>query len=525
MKHRLRPLIVRSILLLTGLAFIGIGIAASPAPAATPKQGGELKVGINTDLTGTDPHSTPSHGDAAIFNHVFEPFIGYSDTLEVKPVLAERWEIDPEFKSYTFYLRKGKLFHNGREMTAEDAQFSIQRLLDPKVRCPRRSLLKNIDRVDIVDKYTIRVHMKKKDASLLTVLAYTTPVLGVVPKAETLEAGGLIKTPIGTGPFKFVEWKPDRHVILERFEEYKPQPGKKDGLAGERTAYVDRIKYTPIPEESVSIMALLNKEVDLLMYFPPKYVDKYEKSYKQKGLVLVQQSGLGWYEIFFGCAKPMTDNVKFRQACAHAIDRNKIVQAATLGFATPNASLVPKTSRYFTPYHTTWYKKDLAKAKQLLKEAGYNGEEIAIDTTKKYIYMYRQGVAVQSELAGAGIKTKLNVLEWPVLVKKYRKGDYQIMSFAGAGRGDPVLAYSSLKRNGFFDQYPEMAKIVDAAKNTVDFEERKALFEKAHKVFYEGVPMVMFFNSNYLNCHQDYVKGYALNPTGQPRFWGVWLDQ
>ena len=497
----------------------------SPSLASNPKKGGTIVVGINTDLTAIDPHSTPAAGDAAIFNHVYEPLIGYGDDLKIKPVLAERWEISPDFKTYTFYLRKGKLFHNGREMEAKDVKYSIDRMLNPKVRFPRRKLLKKLKEVEVVDKYTVRFHMKEKDAGLFNVLCYTTPVMAIVPKEETEKEGGLIKNPIGTGPYKFVEWKPDRHVILERFEQYKAQPGPKDGLGGERIAYLDKIKFVPIPEESVAIMALLNKEVDFYNLFPPKYMKKYEKTYKKRGLVIDKQTGLSTRMIRFGCTQPITSNVKFRKAVAYAIDRKKITQAATMGYATLNASYVPVSSHFFTPYHKTWYKRDLAKAKQLLKEAGYKGETVVIDTTKQYAFMYQQAVALQSELAEAGIKTKINVLEWPLLIKKYRKAAYQMLSWGGAGRGNPALTYVTLRRPGFTKQFPEMEKIIQEANNTVDEKKLTKLFEKAHKIFYEGVPMIMLYNPLYLQCRQKYVKGYTLNPIGQTLFWGVWLDK
>jgi len=144
-------------------------------------------------------------------------------------VLAERWENSKDYKQFTFYLRKGRLFHNGREMVAEDVKYSLERFM--KVN-PRRDLLKNVERIEAVDKYTIRLHMKEPDVSVLFGLGGLSPVIGIVPKEEVEKQGGTFKHPVGTGPFKFVEWKPDRYVLLERFDAYKPLPGPANGYAG-----------------------------------------------------------------------------------------------------------------------------------------------------------------------------------------------------------------------------------------------------------------------------------------------------
>ena len=133
----------------------------------TPKKGGTINIGINTDLTVVDLHYNAAFISTTILSHVFEGLVSYGEKLEYVPVLCERWEISPDYKTYTFYLRKGKLFHHGQEMTATDVKFSIDRIFDPKIPNPRKSLFQKIDRVEIMDRYTVRVHMKAPEAGLL----------------------------------------------------------------------------------------------------------------------------------------------------------------------------------------------------------------------------------------------------------------------------------------------------------------------------------------------------------------------
>lgn len=490
-----------------------------------PKRGGMVRVALNTDVGGVDPHYSPIYATTIVMNHIFERLVGYGDNFELLPVLAEKWDISDDLTTYTFYLRKGKRFHNGRELVADDIKYSIERILNPATGNKRRSIFKKIDNIEVVDKYTVRFNMKGPDANLLHSLAYIPAIMAIVPKEAVEKQGGIMKHPVGTGPYKFVEWKPDRHILVERFADYVSQPGPMNGFGGERIALVDKIKFVPIPEESVATMALMNKEIDFILYVPLKDVKKFRTVYKERGIVTDEVPGLSLYHILFGVKQPVTKNLKFRMACVYAIDRGIVAEAATRGYYTDNPSFVAQGNTYFSPHHKTWYKKDLQKAKTLLAESGYKGEEVTIITTKKYEIMYLQAVAVQAELTAAGINAKLEVMDWPTLANHWFQGDYQILSFGLAPRPDPRLAFSAMKSGGFYELNPRMQAIEDETSKTLDFEIRMKLFEEAHSIVYEQVPAVMFFSYNYFNVYWNHLKGFKMNSGNQPRFWGVWLDK
>jgi len=516
-KMKRRNIVVTLLILVPFLCW-----GADQSFAQSPKKGGTINVGLNTDVTAVDPHTHQADVNALVLHHIFEGLIAHGENFQLLPVLAEKWEASPDFKNFTFHLRKGRLFHNGREMAADDVKFSIERIMKAH---PRRELLKNVERIEVLDKYTVRLYAKEPDASILFALGGLSPLMAIVPKEELEKQGGTFKHPIGTGPYKFVEWKPDRYLLLERFDRYAPQPGPMSGYGGERMAYADRIKFIPIAEESVATMALLNKEIDFLQYVPFKNVEKFQKEYSQRGIVLDSKVGQSWYQIFFGLDKPFTKNLKFRQACAYAIDLQAVMQAAIREYGVVNPSLVLPDSEYYTPHHKKWYPKDLNKARQLLQEAGYKGEEIEIVTNKKYMQMFSIAVAVQSELAAVGVKTKLNVVEWAIQVQKMNKGDFQILSQGIGPRPDPSMAYSYLEIIcGFEKPYPRIKEIMAQSSRTLDAEKRKKLFEEAHSLQMEGVPVINFYNYNYVNAYWNKVKGYK-NWSSQPRFWGVWLEK
>jgi peptide/nickel transport system substrate-binding protein len=517
-----RTYLLTAILLLLSLFCFGL---QEPSAQSQPVRGGTLTAGFGADIVGTDPHVTSGAISAVVLNHVFDRLIGYDENLDLVPILAERWEASPDLKSITFYLRQGRFFHNGREMVAEDVKYSLERIKDPKTGNPRRSAFDTIEAIEVIDKYTVRLQLKQPDSTLFSTLAYTTPIVAIVPREEVEKQGGVMKIPVGTGPYKFVEWKPDRYVLLERFEQYKPVGGPMNGYGGERHAYLDKIKFVPIPEESVAIMALLNKEIDFLAHVPFKDIEKFRNEYAKRGIQTDEMAGLSWYGLFLGCDKPITKDVKFRQACAYAIDRNVVSQAATRGNAIVNSSFVAMKNVYYTPAHAKWYPKDLEKAKQLLKESGYQGQEIPLLTTKRYAAMYDQAVAFQAELAAAGVQTKLEVLDWPVLLDRMYSGNYQLISFGVSAKPDPALAYMEVKYAGFEEQYPRLKELREKAGLTLDTGVRKKLFEEAHEVIYQGVPAIICYYQNHYSASWNYVKGYKAYATNQARFWNVWLDK
>ena len=413
------------LMILAFLMICFLGIGAEDASSQSPKKGGMITVGTNMDMPTVDIHATSAFINAVLMSHVHEPLLSYGENYELVPVLAERWEVTPDFKKYTFFLRKGKLFHNGNEMVADDVKYSIERFMKVS---PRKAQLK-ADHIETLDKYRVRIHMKETDATLLGTLANYEPCLGIVPQGAGGPKGE-ITHPVGTGPFKFVEWKLDRHLLLERFDQYVPQPGPMNGLGGERIAYLEKIKFVPIREESVAIMALLNKEVDFLWFVPHNRVETFLKDYAKKGIVLDRTLGGAFYFMIFNMREGITKNLDFRKACAHAIDAKMIMDGAVYGNGKAASSFVPQINPLFTPFHNTWYKKDVQKAKDLLKASGYQGEVLEVIASKQYEPMYKSIIAAQSELAAIGINTKLTLIEYPNVISRMYKNEFDICSSA-----------------------------------------------------------------------------------------------
>ncbi len=240
------------------LAGAGLLAGANAAAAGTPVSGGTLRVALTASAPSLDPHSGTHLAIREIGMHIFENLLTFDSRFQVVAQLAERWETSADGKVYTFYLRKGVKFHNGREMTAEDVKASVDRF---RAMAPRRNELDDLEKIEAVGPSTVRMTLKRVNAAFLAAIANPICQLAILPK-EAVEGKPINKVDIvGTGPYKFVEWIPDRWVRVARFPDYKPE-GTVDagGLGGARQAYADEIRFIPVPEPGARVAGLQTGE-------------------------------------------------------------------------------------------------------------------------------------------------------------------------------------------------------------------------------------------------------------------------
>ncbi|HYL79963.1 MAG TPA: ABC transporter substrate-binding protein, partial [Candidatus Acidoferrum sp.] len=232
----------------------GLLLASGPAMAGTPMTGGTLRAALTASAPTLDPHSATHLAVREIGLHIFESLLTFDAKFQVVPQLAERWEVSKDGRVYTFYLRKGVKFHNGKEMTAEDVRASVERF---RVMAPRRNELDGLAKLEVVGPSVVRMTLSKPDASFLAAIANPICQLAILPK-EAVEGRAINKADIvGTGPYKFVEWIPDRWVRVARFADYRAE-GKvePEGRGGARHAYADEIRFIPVPEPGARVAGL-----------------------------------------------------------------------------------------------------------------------------------------------------------------------------------------------------------------------------------------------------------------------------
>jgi peptide/nickel transport system substrate-binding protein len=491
--------------------------AATPAPIAkTPKAGGTLTIGTNQDAVNFDPHLTNATASYRILENVYSGLLTFNDKLEIQPELAESYKVDSPTQ-YTFQLRKGVKFHNGRELKSADIKYSIERIADEKTASPRRSELTPIDKIETPDDYTVVIKLKSPYSPLLAVLANRTTA--IVPK-EVVDANGgkLDKVAVGTGPFKLVEYVPNTRTKLEKNPDYfiKGQP------------LLDAVIYQPIPDDTARSTAVRTGAVDIIEYAPPKDLALLKGDNK---IVIAGEGNNNVRYLAFNTKIKPFDNVKVRQAIAWAVDRKAVLEAAVSGAGTElNAG--PFLPSFWPGLQQPVYKQDLAKAKQLLTEAGYpTGFKAKLKNTPTYAFLGNAGIVVQEQLKAIGIEFEIISLEWSVFLRDYLGKDFeavvsgysafidphpQLDGMYVTGRQNNFMSYSNPK---FDDLWAKAATISDQA-------ERAKLYREAQMILLEDSPMVFLYAANEYEAMQSYVKGYVHFINGSHvSFRTLWLDK
>jgi peptide/nickel transport system substrate-binding protein len=304
--------------------------ASLHAASAEPKRGGTITLGISKELALMNPLINTSSTEARIRELMFEPLLARDLKGALHPRLAESWEISKDRKVYTFKLRRGVKFHNGKELTADDIKFAIDYTLNPKNGAYGLEDLSAVERAEVVDKYTLRIHLKQNNPLFLTVLSEIRS-FSAIPK-ESLAEGMRKPTtfPPGTGPFKFVEWLPGQRIVFDRFADYWGQK-----------AYVDRVILKEIGENTVRFTALRAGDVDMIERTPYEWVQQIVEG-KLKGIGYAKAARAGARNLEFNVADPPFNNKKLRLAIAHALDRKEILQAAYHGLADTADQRFPK---------------------------------------------------------------------------------------------------------------------------------------------------------------------------------------
>ena len=334
-------------------------------------------------------------------------------TLQLEGNLAESWRTVND-TTWQFKLKRNVKFHNGEPFDAAAVKFSIERMLNPKQGAPGRTSIATIDHVDVVDPYTVNV-VTKAPFPLLPVRMSPghCGTVGIVPPkylAQVGDAGFAVK-PVGTGPFKFVEWVKDERLVLEANKDYhRGAPA------------IDRLIFRPVPELTTRVAALVSGQADLVSDIPPDQTGKIQSS----GNAHVEISSLGGFVIMVKMTNYLMpgpwQDVRVRKAINYAIDMDTIIKTVLEGYGVVLGVPLEKEAFGFNP-NIKWYGYDPERAKALLREAGYaNGFEMTLHApNRRYMNDIEVMQAMAQMLSKVGIKAKVEVWEQSVYTTKWRK--------------------------------------------------------------------------------------------------------
>lgn len=502
-------------------ASLGFGLAAPAAAQDT------LRIRLNADIRSTDPGVNRDANTDGLVWHVLEGLVALRGDATVAPMLAERVEVSDDGLTYTFPLRAGVRFHNGQPLTSADVAFAMERYRarETNWRC-RGDLDGSVTRIIAVetpDPRTVVMRLERPSALFLTTLARTDCGQTGIFHRDSLNADGSWRAPVGTGPFRLGEWRRGQFIELERFAEYAALPGEPDGLAGNKTPMVDRVRFTVIPDDAAARAALLAGNIDVL---PDARTRDLRDLRARPGMSVHSSPSFDLQIILMQTTDPLLQDVRMRRAIALALDVPELVRAVTEGSSRPSRAPIPVGSGFFTPAMSEVPARDLAAARRLAQEAGYRGQPIRIVTTRRYEAFYEIAVLAQDMLREAGINLELEVLEWATQLQRYTRGEYQMMAFGFSARLDPSLSFEmftgpkATQPRKAWDNPQVQAMLEDSMRET-DRARRIALFEAMFRQLMEDVPVIPLYSSTTHAVTPAHVQGYRSWAVDAPRAWGV----
>jgi peptide/nickel transport system substrate-binding protein len=476
-----------------------------------------LRIGLAEDPDILDPSVARTYVGRIVFSAFCDKLFDIDEKLNIVPQLALSHETSADGKEMTIKLRPGVKFHDGEPLDAEAAKFSIERHMTLPTSF-RKSELASVDHVEVVDPLTIKLVLKTPFAPLIAQLTDRAGMM-VSPKAAK-EAGDKFGLhPVCAGPYKFVERVQQDRIVFEKFADY----WNKDNI------FIDRVVFLPINDATVRLANLKSGGLDLIERVLATDIKEVRADPKLKLSTALELGYLG-LTINVGNDKnkgPLSQSEKVRQALDLSIDREALNQVVFNGEFTPGNQWVNPQHPYYQQAFPI-PKRDIAKAKALLKEAGVT-PPVSVDLmVPKGAENEAVAQVLQSMAAEAGFDLKIRVIEFATSFKQAQAGEFQIFQIAWSGRIDPdgnsyVFMHTKAPQNDGGYSNPEADKLMEDARLTSDFGQRKAIYEKLTKILLNDLPIIYLYHRKLLIAHTTRLEGYKQMPDGLVRVVGLKL--
>ncbi len=511
------------------MATLGAAMAfpAVAAPFKCPKVGGSFVFGQEANVNSLDQMTSTTISTRNIAMNMFETLMTRDENNNPILDLAESMTEAPDKMSYTFKLRSGIKFHNGKPLTTADVSASWERYR--KVGLDRQ-IFDAVDSWETPDAMTFVVKMKMAQPTFIEKLSsFSVPV--VIAPAEAKDDPPQQLRTIGTGPWQLVQSVPGSFVTIKRYDGYTPNPAfeQRTGFGGYKQACFDQVTFRIVTEGGARVAGLETGELHAVEDIPTKSLDRLKTNKDIRVLPLANW----WIQIAtVNASQAPTDDIRVRQAIQAVLDMDEIMDAATdgnyrlnYGYAYPNQPDYVETGK------ATYNQKDPAKAKKLLAEAGYKGQPIVLLTNKDYTSMYNAALVVQEQLKAVGINAEVKVVDWPTSVQMSLKPDTGWnLFFSGWGTqpalgalatmafmAPPVAQY--MPKDGKDD--PDVLAAWRDMNAMPTKEERKAAFGRMQAALLEKAYSLPFGSLTKVQASRANVDGYV--PFRIPRMSNVWF--
>lgn len=508
-------------------------------PTLRPGKGGILSVAIESGIDVLDPHKHGGWMTFRVVRNIFEGLVdrdlSQSDVAycPIVPCLAESWEISPDGRTYTFYLRQGVKFHDGTDFDAEAAKFNVERMTnpeapqyDPKAAHYSIFMWRYLKEAEVVDASTVNIHLSEPFSDFLPLL--TEGGLGSATMLSPTSwqrygNDGIKDHPIGTGPFKLVERGKKGEVVLEKNYDYWGE-----------LPFLDKLVFRPIPDSATRVAALQLGEVDLIFVPPPDTIEMLEKA----GFIVIQGPVPHIWFIYLNMRSTTMQDPRIRQAINMAIDKERMAKELLRGSAKVAHGLPAPGSPSYDPGFVR-YQYSPSKARELLVEAGYpEGFTMTLQTSTAgsgQLIPIQMAEWIRHDLAKVGIECKLDLHEWIGYIQMWAKGipdGVQANQISWGMSSDywlEIVAHSKNcapngRNSGYFSN-EIVDELLDKARVEYDEQRRIALYRKASSVIVEDAAYVPIVNDLAPIVMHKKVKGFSHAPAEWYDFTKVWVEE
>ncbi|BBX08649.1 ABC transporter substrate-binding protein [Mycolicibacterium aichiense] len=488
-------------------ALVMIGLLAACSTGSRVDLGGPSAGNITAAIAGEpdqlDPQRSTAYFSFEVLENVFDTLVEPDDNLEMRPALAESWQVSPDQLTWTFHLRPAVSWHDGSPLRASDVVYSYRRIIDEK--------LANADKLSAVrdvrapDPQTVIIDVAHPTPNLLTNLGGFKGM--AIVQRRNVESGQIATHPVGTGPFAFTGRKSGDSITLTANKSYW-------GGAPE----VPGVTFRFISEPSTALSALQAGEIDWTDAIPPQRVEQLKGD--DSIHLAVTPSNDYWYLALNEARAPWNDQ-RVRQAIAYGIDRASIVQATSYGTATANQLAIPQGNPWYTPYDH--YRHDPGRGRDLLRQAGIGKQKLDMLVTSEYPETVTAAQIIADNLAEVGIDVSIRTVDFATWLDEQNSGHFDMLMMGWLGNIDPDDFYYAQHHTGgssnaqkFSD--PDVDRLLDAAREETDRARRQDDYARAATIIADKASYIYLYNPSVIQAWSTNLAGYDARRDGAVRF-------
>lgn len=491
------------------LALAGLlALAPSPGCGRGPAAAQEdvLTLALDSNPTALDPRLATDAVSQRLTQLLYAALVRPNPHGDFAPDLAERWET-PDDRTVVFYLRRGVRFHHGPELTAADVQYTFDSLRDPALRSPLAGTLEPIAGIEAPDPYRVVFRLKAPYAPFLSAVA-----VGIIPRDLAAAGHDLVRDPVGAGPFRFLRWIPHERIELAANPDYF---GGRPGVA--------RLVLRVIPESTTRLLELQRGGVDIVVGGIP--AEAFPRLSTLRDVTVLEAESNSVSYIGFNLEDPVLGRLPVRQAIAHAVDRQALLDGLLLSRGVLATGLLPPAHWAYAP-DVTRYPYDPDRARRLLDGAlGPHRASRPLPLVYKTAAVELSKAlaeAVQEQLARVGIRIIIRSYEWGTYYADIKNQNFQLYALGWIGVTDPDIYYYAFhsasvppkgaNRNRY--RNPELDRLLERGRATLDREGRRAIYRRVQQIVAEDLPYITLWHGRILAAHRPHVRGFVLYPAG-----------